>query len=65
MAHKKTETPPGPDLGYYPMMHPYPGLRPCVDCGGLVAWDAQARRWVTAIFGTEHRCDERSARRPR
>jgi hypothetical protein len=65
MATPKAETKPGPDLGSYPMMHPYPGFRACKDCGALLTWDAQARRWVTAIFGKEHRCDERSARRPR
>jgi hypothetical protein len=49
-----------PDVGYYPMMHPYPGFTSCPRCGSLLAWDAARGQRVSAVFGHEHRCHERS-----
>jgi hypothetical protein len=64
MTHKPpkptTKPPTAPDIGYYPMMHPYPGLVQATCCGALVTWDRQALAWVTPIFGQAHHCDRRS-----
>jgi hypothetical protein len=57
MASKPpTKPPPGPDIGYYPMMHPYPGFRACTACGVLLTWDAHARTWVGPM-GAVHGCE--------
>lgn len=64
MAKPKPEPTAGPDLGYYPMMHPYPGFRACAGCGGLLAWDAPTQQRVSAVFGNEHCCEDYSVRRP-
>jgi hypothetical protein len=55
MAKAKAEALPGPDIGCYPMMHPYPGFRACKECGGRGTWDGQRRAWVTPM-GAIHDC---------
>ena len=52
---KPATSPSGPNLGYYPMMHPYSGFRACKGCGGWGTWDSQGHAWVTPM-GALHDC---------